>query len=65
MSGRDSQSQVAQSIPFDKDGTSFTADNLQDAIVEAKATATGLSDILINDDFILLLNNSFELIVKG
>jgi hypothetical protein len=35
-------SQVAQSTPFDKSTNGFSASNVQSAIEEAKATATGL-----------------------
>lgn len=34
MSGRDQFQQVAESTPFDSDGTDFTADNVRDALIE-------------------------------
>lgn len=38
---RGSPTQVAESVPFDKDGTTFNSDNVQDAIEEAKQNAEG------------------------
>lgn len=38
--GRHSNSQVAESVPFDNEGTDFQADNVQDALTEIGASAS-------------------------
>ncbi len=63
---------VAASIPFDSDedtfgvtlSTPFTANNLQDAVIEARdAGGSGTFDVMLNDSFIILFNDNLERII--
>ncbi len=63
---------VAASIPFESDedtfgvtlSTPFTANNLQDAVIEARdAGGSGTFDVMLNDSFIILFNDNLERII--
>jgi len=65
-------SPVAASIPFDGEedtfgvtlSTPFTANNLQDAVIEARdAGGSGTFDVMLNDSFIILFNDNLERII--
>ena len=63
---------VAASIPFDSEedsfgvtlSTPFTANNLQDAVIEARdAGGGGTFDVMLNESFIILFNDNLERII--
>lgn len=64
-------SPVAGSIPFDPNEDSngvtlsepFTADNIQDAIIESRSASAGTFDVMLNDNFIILFNDRMERLI--
>ena len=63
---------VAASIPFDGEedsfgvtlSTPFTANNLQDAVIEARdGGGGGTFDVMLNESFIILFNDNLERII--